>query len=64
MGKTQDELMPLYEGLKREIAQLPRALFDKDPDVESYRRMDAWPAEREKTINQKENEYESNSCKR
>ena len=39
--------MPLYDGLKREIAQLPRELFDEDPDSESYRNMDAWLAEHE-----------------
>ena len=38
MGKTQNDLMPLYEGLKLEIDKLPRDLFSRD-SVES---MDVW----------------------
>jgi hypothetical protein len=42
MGKTQNDLMPLYEGLKLEIDKLPRDLFRKD-SVES---MDIWMREK------------------
>lgn len=38
MGKTQADLMPLYEGLKLEIDKLPRDLFNPN-SVES---MDVW----------------------
>ncbi len=36
-GMKQSDLMPLYEGLKREISQLPRDVFDS----EEYRQRSA-----------------------
>lgn len=42
MGKTQEDLMPLYEGLKKEINGLPRDFFDFYEFGETSKRMDAW----------------------
>jgi nucleoside-diphosphate-sugar epimerase len=45
MGKTQSDLMPLYEGLKKEIGGLTPEMLDTPTSSSTYCRMDAWLAE-------------------
>ena len=45
MGKTQSDLMPLYEGLKKEIGGLTPEMLDTPTSPSTYCRMDAWLAE-------------------
>ena len=45
MGKTQSDLKPLYEGLKKEIDALPKDLFATLETRSVDTRMDAWIAE-------------------